>query len=79
MVRDLSLDNLLYLDGVSYVVDDPFWVKFEVKQVPETLEKAHGLDYSLAFHEGNGQRVLGFDNAHARDHGRLWARGENAD
>jgi ribosomal protein S18 len=65
MTRDLSLDNLLCLDGVSYVVDGPFWVKFEVKQVPETLEKPQGLDYSFTLHEGNGQRILGFDNAHA--------------
>ena len=65
MTRDSSLDNLRYLDGVSYVVDGPFWVKFEVKQVPETLERPHGLDYSLTLHDGDGQRILGFDNAHA--------------
>jgi hypothetical protein len=65
MTRDLSLDNLLYLNGVSNVVDGPFWVKFEIKQVPETLEKPHGLDYSLTLHDGDGQRILGFDNAHA--------------
>jgi ribosomal protein S18 len=65
MTRDLSLDNLLYLDGVSYAVGGAFWVKFEVKQVPEALEKPHGLDYSLTLHAGDGQRILGFDNAHA--------------
>jgi ribosomal protein S18 len=65
MTRDTSLDNLLYLDGVSYVVDGPFWVKFEVRQVPESPEKPHGLDYSLTLHDGDGQRILGFDNAHA--------------
>ncbi|HXC96382.1 MAG TPA: DUF6516 family protein [Edaphobacter sp.] len=65
MERDSSLDNLLYLDGVSYVIDGPYWVKFEVKQVPETPEKPHGLDYSLTLHDGEGQRILGFDNAHA--------------
>jgi len=65
MARDPSLDNLLYLDGVSYVVDGPFWVKFEAKQVPESPQKPRGLDYSLTLHDGTGQRILGFDNAHA--------------
>ena len=27
--------------------------------------KPHGLDYSLTLHDGDGQRILGFDNAHA--------------
>ncbi len=65
MARDSSLDTLLYLHGVSYVVDGPFWVKFEVKQVPVTPQRPHGLIYSLTLHDGHGQRLLGFDNAHA--------------
>ena len=27
-------------------------------------EKPHGLDYSLALHGPDGERVVGFDNAH---------------
>jgi hypothetical protein len=65
MVRDRSLDALLELDGVSYVVDGPFWVKFEVHAAPATPEKPHGLDYSLSLHDAAGERLLGFDNAHA--------------
>jgi len=65
MARDRSLDTLLELDGVSYVVDGPFWVKFEVRAVPATPEKPHGLDYSFSLHDAAGQRILGFDNAHA--------------
>jgi len=65
MTRDPNLDNLLDLDGVSYVVTGPFWVKFEAKRVPATAEKPHGLDYSITLHDGDGQRILGFDNAHA--------------
>jgi hypothetical protein len=64
MERDASLDTLLLLDGEMFVVAGSFWVKFEVKQVPVTLEKPHGLDYSLTLHDGGGQRLLGFDNAH---------------
>jgi hypothetical protein len=38
---------------------------FEVKQVPPTAVKPHGLDYSLTLHDGDGRRLLEFDNAHA--------------
>jgi hypothetical protein len=64
MDRDSSLDTLLLLDGEMFVVEGSFWVKFEVKQVPASAEKPHGLDYSLTLHDGNGDRLLGFDNAH---------------
>ena len=64
MHHDPSLDTLLLLDGESFVVEGNFWVKFEVKRVPVTLEKPHGLDYSLTLHDGEGKRLLGFDNAH---------------
>jgi hypothetical protein len=64
MHHDPSLDTLLLLDGESFVVEGNFWVKFEVKRVPVALEKPHGLDYSLTLHDGDGKRLLGFDNAH---------------
>jgi hypothetical protein len=48
-----------------YAIHGPFWVKFEVKQVPVTPEKPHGLNYSLTLHDGGGERILGFDNAHS--------------
>jgi len=65
MGRDHSLDTLLLLDGEMFVVEGNFWVKFEVREVPATLEKPHGLDYSLTLHDGDGKRLLGFDNAHS--------------
>lgn len=65
MGRNQSLDTLLLLDGEMFVVEGNFWVKFEVKQVEATPEKPHGLDYSLTLHSGDGDRLLGFDNAHA--------------
>jgi len=40
-------------------------VRFEVKPVPATVEKPHGLDYSLTLHDARGRRLLGFDNAHS--------------
>jgi hypothetical protein len=64
MDHDPRLDTLLLLDGETFVVERNFWVKFEVKRVPALPEKPHGLDYSLTLHDGDGERLLGFDNAH---------------
>jgi hypothetical protein len=64
--RDVSVDALLQLDGESFVVDpeDGCWTSFSVKQIPATAERPHGLRYSLTLHDGYGERLLGFDNAH---------------
>lgn len=64
--RDPALDTLLDLDGLTLVVDPEggHWVRFIVTQVAATAEKPHGLDYSLTLHGRNGERVVGFDNAH---------------
>lgn len=64
--RDLSLDTLLLLDGDTFVADadGKCWVKFVVKRVAVTPERLHGLNYSLTLHDEDGERLLGFDNAH---------------
>lgn len=33
--------------------------------MPATTGKPHGLDYSLTLHAAGGERLVGFDNAHA--------------
>jgi len=40
-------------------------VKFVVKRVPVSAEQPHGLSYSLTLHDEKGERLVGFDNAHA--------------
>jgi Family of unknown function (DUF6516) len=64
--RDRQLDALLDLDGQIFVVDaaGKHWVKFSVKRVEPTPERPHGLSYSLTLHMENGERLVGFDNAH---------------
>lgn len=64
---DPSQDTLLDLDGQILVIDPAgrHWVKFSVKRVPVTPEKPHGLDYALTLHGPDGQRLVGFDNAHS--------------
>ncbi|MGH6841200.1 MAG: toxin-antitoxin system TumE family protein [Methylocella sp.] len=64
--RDPALDVLLDLDGQVLVVDQEGgnWVRFIVTPVPASPEKPHGLDYSLTLHGPDGERLVGFDNAH---------------
>jgi hypothetical protein len=64
--HDPALDALVDLDGITLVVDPAggHWVRFVVTQVPPSPEKPHGLDYSLTLHGRNGERLVGFDNAH---------------
>jgi hypothetical protein len=64
--RDPTLDVLLDLDGQVLVVDPEggHWVRFIVTRVPVSPEKPHGIDYSLTLHGPDGERLVGFDNAH---------------
>lgn len=39
-------------------------MRFLVRRVTATEAKPHGLDYSLTLHGPNGERLVGFDNAH---------------
>lgn len=65
-VRDPGLDTLLDLDGEAFVIDPSgqYWVYFRVRRAVRTPDKAHGLEYSLTLHGPDGQRLVGFDNAH---------------
>ena len=64
--RDPTLDVLLDLDGQVLVVDPEggHWVRFVVTRVPVSPEKPHGIDYALTLHGPDGERLVGFDNAH---------------
>jgi hypothetical protein len=57
---------LLDLDGQLFVVDTKsrYWVRFSVNRVASTPERPHGLKYSLTLHGPDGNRLIGFDNAH---------------
>jgi hypothetical protein len=70
-IVDKSLENLLELDGIRYVIDETlgFWVKFEAKSISPTEERPHGIRYSLSLHDRFNKRIMGFDNAHAIEYG----------
>lgn len=65
--EDKSIENLLDLDGIRYVIDDQLglWVKFEAKKVAANKDRPHGMRYSLTLHDRFNKRIMGFDNAHA--------------
>jgi hypothetical protein len=60
---------LLDLDGQVLVVDPEggHWVRFVVTRVPVSSAKPHGIDNSLTLHGPEGERLVGFDNAHPGD------------
>jgi hypothetical protein len=66
MKHDPALDTLLDLDGLILVVDPQtrHWVRIAARRVPVTEARPHGLDYSLTLHGPDGERLMGFDNAH---------------
>ena len=69
---DSGLDALLALDGVVLVVDPTggHWVKMIAKASAPEPRRPHGISYSLTLHAANGERLVGYDNAHAVRAGR---------
>jgi hypothetical protein len=60
-------DYLLELHGSRIGYDNGYWVTIRVVRVDADEQRPHGLQYSLTLHDGNGERVLGYDNSHVVD------------
>lgn len=69
--EDKTIENLLELNGVRYVIDEHsgLWVKFEAKLTAPSKDRPHGIRYSLSLHDRSNKRIMGFDNAHAVPYG----------
>jgi hypothetical protein len=65
MSRDGLLSYLLDLDGEILVQAGGYWVKVEARACEASSHVPHGISYSLTLHDRYGERVMGFDNAHA--------------
>lgn len=66
MAKEDGLDALLDLHGEIFEVSPHgHWVKFIAYRVPVSEGVPHGISYSLTLHNRQGDRLLGFDNAHA--------------
>src|SRR5436189_6176731 len=65
--EDTSLENILSLDNVRYVISEHLgiWVKFEVKRIELSTDRPHGIKYSFTLHNRSNKRIMGFDNAHS--------------
>ena len=55
-------------DGLIYTLTCGYWLKFEVLAVDVSDVVPHGVRYSFTMHRPDGERVLGFDNAHVVPH-----------
>ena len=65
-MRDvLGIDTLLELHDQIIDQGNGYWVKIEAWRVLSTQEIPHGIRYCLTLHEPYGERILGYDNAHA--------------
>ena len=63
-IREETLLTLLAYDGLVYVLECQYWLKFSVHEVEPSNRVPHGVAYSFTMHSPDGLRVLGFDNAH---------------
>lgn len=65
MNTDFGIETLLDLHEEAFDQGDGYWVKIEAWRVLPTPAIPHGVRYSLTLHGPYGDRVLGYDNAHA--------------
>jgi len=63
-LKDHTLEFLLAFDGLIHWLENGYSLRFVIKKVNQTPTRPHGLDYSFTLHDGEGKRILGFDNAH---------------
>ena len=59
-----GLDTLLDLNGQVLIQEDGSWIKIEARLVETGTHRPHGVKYSLTLHAPDGQRLMGYDNAH---------------
>lgn len=63
-----TLKWLLDYDGRRHYFASGHFVKFEIRLVEKSDQVPHGIAYSFTFHEPEGTRLLGYDNAHPVPH-----------
>jgi hypothetical protein len=59
-----TLEFLLAFDGRIHLLEKGYWLQFEIKRGKQSPERPHGLRYSFTLHDPEGNRLMGFDNAH---------------
>jgi hypothetical protein len=61
---DHDLEALLNLDGWTAEIGGGFWVSVTAFRVPADQGRPRGINYPLTLHRPEGERILGYDNAH---------------
>ncbi|HEV7434788.1 MAG TPA: DUF6516 family protein [Pseudorhizobium sp.] len=61
-----DLSNLIELAGV-YQMENGWQVVIRAEWVDQTDQQPHCLDYALILQDERGERIFGYDNAHAFD------------
>jgi len=77
MQADNGIDTLIDLNGNIVQQERGYWVEIHAWRVESTVLIPHGVRYALTLHEKSGERVMGYDNAHAvRPSGRFKYAGQ---
>lgn len=66
MFSRTDLLNLIEMAGVL-PMENGWQVVIRAEWVDETPQQPHGIDYALILQDERGERIFGFDNAHAFD------------
>jgi hypothetical protein len=61
---DYGLEFQLAFDGRVHHLEKGYWLEFQIRRVPATARRPHGLRHSFTLHSPDGSRLVGFDNAH---------------
>lgn len=65
MQTDPGIQTLLELNGNIVQQEHGYWVEIHAWRIEPTIVVPHGIRYALTLHEQRGERVMGYDNAHA--------------
>ena len=62
---DPALRVLLEMDGDIYEQGGGYYIKIKANDVQPDAARPEGINYPLTLHDSSGERLLGYDNAHA--------------
>lgn len=60
-----ALEFLLAFHGRVHWYAQGYFTKFVIRRIAPTMIRPHGLSYALTLHGPEGERIVGFDNAHS--------------
>jgi hypothetical protein len=61
---DEPMNRLLDYNRRRFWLENGWSIRFRVATTQQIPERPHGMKYSFTLHDVDGERLLGFDNAH---------------